>query len=170
MLVPLAVLLLLRQLHQLCNRSGHQSRWWWGLSLLPGWSPVCLLFQKGFYKWWRILDHIIARAGARGRDPALGFFSAVFVLAEIKMVSYESKRVRLGGAVPQGLCMQFRSFQWIFKMEVVKYIHSDLIETWNLGLGGLFVSDNYFGITFFQFIILNESFNRLCGNSVSLYS
>lgn len=130
---------------------------------------LCLLFQNGFYKWWRILDHIIAGAWEQGRDPALGSFLTLFVLAEIKMVSYELKTICLGGTVAQGARKQFCALQCIFKMDVTKWIHSDLIETWNLGFGGLFVSANYFGITFFQLVILSESFNRLYGNSVSLY-
>lgn len=54
---------------------GHWSRWWWGWSLL---QVLCLPFQNGFYKWWRILDHIIVGAWERGRGPVLGsFFNSI---------------------------------------------------------------------------------------------
>jgi len=79
--------------------------------------PCCLgevlhqLFRNGCYKWLRILGHVAAGAWERGRDAALGSFLTGFVLAESKMVSYESTSVRLGGAVPQEVCMQFCALQ-----------------------------------------------------------
>lgn len=114
-----------------------------------------------------ILDHFLAGVWERGRDPALGSFLTVCLLAEIKngklwIEKGSLERSYRSWGVHAVLCYSVN----FFKMEVLKWIHSHLIETWNLGLGGLFISPPYFGITFFQLTFLNKSFSSLYGNSL----
>lgn len=79
-------------------------------------------------------SHYCRFLGERQRSsPKLLFNSIRIARNQNGKLWIELKRVCLGGAAAQGLCMQFCALQRVFEMQVLKWIHSDLIETWNLG-------------------------------------
>lgn len=131
---------------------------------------LCLLLQMSVNKWWRMLDHIVAGTCERGRDPALGPFFKIICSG----CSYNSNLGRekdvLGRSCSSGICLQLCVLQSIFKREVLKLTYC----SWNLKcwFWGLFVSANCLRITSFPFCDskLNESFNKLYENWVSLFS
>lgn len=161
-----------RQLHQPCH-----SRRGWSLQQMvvrlvsAPWIKSCACsFKVGVNKWWRMLDHIVAGTCERGRDPALGPFLKIICSGWSHNGNLGREKDVLGRSCSSGICLQLCVLQSIFKREVLKLIYC----SWNLKcwFWGLFVSANCLRITSFPFCDskLNESFNKLYENWVSLFS
>lgn len=127
-------------------------------------------FKMGVSRCWRMLDHIAAGTCNRGRDPALGPFFKIICTGWSHNGNLGREKGVLGRSCSSGICVQLCVLQSIFKREALKLIYC----SWNVKcwFWGLFTSANCLRITSFPFCDskLNESFNKLYENWVSLYS